>query len=199
MEIYERIKLLRKKHLKLTQDDFGERLGVSRDTISNIELNRLAKPEQKTSLLKLICREFNVNEEWLLNGIEPMFVDADTITLDEFAKQNNATDLEINIMKAYLSLPENIRDKVVDFFKENLLDNPSIQNDTSTVQPQPTSQKPLEEMSLEELAVEREKAEAEYIKSISNSVKKTTSAVLNTTVDTQSLKNKDTNNKVSNQ
>ena len=60
--------------------------------------------------------------------------------------------------------------------------------------PQPTSQKPLEEMSLEE-----EKAEAEYIKSISNSVKKTTSAVLNTTVDTQSLKNKDTNNKVSNQ
>ena len=199
MEIYERIKLLRKKHLKLTQDDFGERLGVSRDTISNIELNRLAKPEQKTSLLKLICKEFNVNEEWLLNGIEPMFVDADTITLDEFAKQNNATDLEINIMKAYLSLPENIRDKVVDFFKENLLDNPSIQNDTSTVQPQPTSQKPLEEMSLEELAVEREKAEAEYIKSISNSVKKTTSAVLNTTVDTQSLKNKDTNNKVSNQ
>ena len=141
MEIYERIKLLRKKHLKLTQDDFGERLGVSRDTISNIELNRLAKPEQKTSLLKLICKEFNVNEEWLLNGIEPMFVDADTITLDEFAKQNNATDLEINIMKAYLSLPENIRDKVVDFFKENLLDNPSIQNDTSTVQPQPTSQK----------------------------------------------------------
>jgi len=199
MEIYERIKLLRKKHLKLTQDDFGERLGVSRDTISNIELNRLAKPEQKTSLLKLICKEFNVNEEWLLNGIEPMFVDADTITLDEFAKQNNATDLEINIMKAYLSLPENIRDKVVDFFKENLLDNPSIQNDTSTVQPQPTSQKPLEEMSLEELAVEREKAEAEYIKSVSNSAKKTTSAVLNTTVDTQSLKNKDTNNKVSNQ
>ena len=54
-------------------------------------------------------------------------------------------------------------------------------------------------MSLEELAVEREKAEAEYIKSVSNSAKKTTSAVLNTTVDTQSLKNKDTNNKVSNQ
>jgi transcriptional regulator with XRE-family HTH domain len=199
MEIYERIKLLRKKHLKLTQDDFGERLGVSRDTISNIELNRLAKPEQKTSLLKLICKEFNVNEKWLLNGIEPMFVDADTITLDEFAKQNNATDLEINIMKAYLSLPENIRDKVVDFFKENLLNNPSIQNETEETKPQPTSQKPLEEMSLEELAVEREKAEAEYIKSISNSVKKTTSAVLNTTVDTQSLKNKDTNNKVSNQ
>jgi septal ring factor EnvC (AmiA/AmiB activator) len=49
--------------------------------------------------------------------------------------QNNATDLEINIMKAYLSLPENIRDKVVDFFKENLLNNPSIQNETEETKP----------------------------------------------------------------
>ena len=50
METYERIRELRKKYLKLSMESFGNRLGVSRDTINNIELNRLKKPEQKLSL-----------------------------------------------------------------------------------------------------------------------------------------------------
>lgn len=73
MEVYERIKELRKEHLKLSQAAFGERLGVNRDVINNIENNRLSKPEQKLSLMKLICKEFQVNEDWLLNGNGEMF------------------------------------------------------------------------------------------------------------------------------
>lgn len=73
MEVYERIKELRKKTLKMSQTVFGERLGVNRDVINNIENNRLARPEQKMSLYKLICSEFNVNEDWLLNGTGEMF------------------------------------------------------------------------------------------------------------------------------
>lgn len=72
MEIYERIRELRKKHLKMSMEVFGKRLGVSRDTINNIELNRLARPDQKMSLYKLICSEFGVSEEWLLNGTGDM-------------------------------------------------------------------------------------------------------------------------------
>ena len=67
MELYERIRELRKNYLHMSQTDFGERLGVSRSVIKNIELNALAKPDQKLSLLKLICKEFSVNEEWLIN------------------------------------------------------------------------------------------------------------------------------------
>jgi DNA-binding XRE family transcriptional regulator len=73
METYERVKELRKNFLKMSQTAFGQRLGVSRDVIKNIELNALAKPEQKLSLLKLICKEFSVSEEWLLNGNGEMF------------------------------------------------------------------------------------------------------------------------------
>lgn len=73
MGVYERIKELRKEHLKLSQAAFGERLGVNRDVINNIENNRLSKPEQKLSLMKLICKEFQVNEDWLLNGNGEMF------------------------------------------------------------------------------------------------------------------------------
>lgn len=80
MELYERVKILRKEHLGLSQTAFGERLGVTRDVVNNIENNRLAKPEQKTSLVKLMCREFGVNEEWLMNGTGEMFVE---LTKDE--------------------------------------------------------------------------------------------------------------------
>lgn len=73
MEIHERIKELRKKHLKMSQTAFGERLGVSRSVINNIELNVLARPDQKLSLYKLICSEFNISEEWLLNGAGDMY------------------------------------------------------------------------------------------------------------------------------
>ena len=73
MEVYERIRFLRKDTLKMSQTAFGERLGVNRDVINNIENNRLSKPDQKLSLYKLICSEFNISEEWLLNGTGYMY------------------------------------------------------------------------------------------------------------------------------
>lgn len=73
MIIHERIKELRKE-LGLNQEEFGERLGVSRSVIANIEYDRLKRPDQKESLYKLICKEFNVNEEWLRTGNGEMFV-----------------------------------------------------------------------------------------------------------------------------
>lgn len=68
MEIYDRIRELRKKELHLTQTEFGKVLGVSRDVIKNIELNALARPEQKEPLYRLICETFHVNYDWLVNG-----------------------------------------------------------------------------------------------------------------------------------
>ena len=109
MELHERIKELRKNYLHMSQTDFGERLGVSRSVINNIERNVLARPDQKLSLMKLICSEFNVNEEWLLNGTEPMFVRPDTFSLDQFVRDHQGTDLEIEIMKAYFELDPDIR------------------------------------------------------------------------------------------
>lgn len=78
LELHERIRYLRKDTLNMSMDAFGKRLGVSRDTINNIERNRLARPEQKLSLLKLMCKEFNVSEKWLLDGEGEMFVSDET-------------------------------------------------------------------------------------------------------------------------
>lgn len=79
MKMHERIKKLRKEYLKLSQAEFGDKLGVSRSVINNIERNVLARPDQKLSLIKLMCKEFNVNEEWLREGTGDMF---ESINLD---------------------------------------------------------------------------------------------------------------------
>ena len=120
MELHERIKELRKNYLHLSQTDFGERLGVSRSVINNIERNVLARPDQKLSLMKLICSEFNVNEEWLLNGTEPMFVQPDTFSLDDFVKSKGATGLELEIVKTYFELDPEIRRTAMEHFKRRL-------------------------------------------------------------------------------
>lgn len=116
METFERIRFLRKKVLKLSQTDFGNRLGVSRDVIKNIELNALARPDQKLSLLKLIAREFNVREEWLLTGEEPMEAPPETFSLDAFCKERGASDLEIEFVKAYFALSDATRAEIMENF-----------------------------------------------------------------------------------
>ena len=64
-----RIKLLR-KHLNMTQQEFADSLSVKRGAIANYEVGR---NEPTDSVIALICREFNVNEEWLRTGEGDMF------------------------------------------------------------------------------------------------------------------------------
>lgn len=71
--MHTRIKEVR-EHLGLSQTEFGKRLGISRDAVSNLEYNRLKKPEQKEPIIKLICREFGVSETWLRTGVGEPFM-----------------------------------------------------------------------------------------------------------------------------
>ena len=65
----ERMKELRKA-LGLTQQEFSERIGVKRNTVAQYEMGR--NPPNDT-VITLICREFNVSEEWLRTGAGDMF------------------------------------------------------------------------------------------------------------------------------
>lgn len=71
MEIHERMKMVREQN-NMTQSEFGKRLGISRDVYANIENNRLKKPEAKEPIIKLICKEFGISYQWLVNGIGEM-------------------------------------------------------------------------------------------------------------------------------
>lgn len=71
--MHERLRLLRKS-LRLTQQQFAERIGVKRNTIAQYEMGR---NEPIESVLISICREFNVNETWLRIGKGEMFIELD--------------------------------------------------------------------------------------------------------------------------
>jgi transcriptional regulator with XRE-family HTH domain len=68
--INEQIKLLRKT-LDLTQQKFAERIGLKQNSIALIESGKRNISDQA---ILSICREFNVNSEWLRTGEGEMFI-----------------------------------------------------------------------------------------------------------------------------
>lgn len=77
--MHKQIRKLRKT-LGLTQAEFGEKLGVSRDVISNIEYNRVPLKEHR---IRLICKVFNVSEDWIKYDIGPMILADPNEKVDE--------------------------------------------------------------------------------------------------------------------
>lgn len=65
MEIYDRVKYLRKDFLHLTQDEFSKKLNISRANVANIESGRVSITERT---IQDICRIFSINEDWLRFG-----------------------------------------------------------------------------------------------------------------------------------
>lgn len=77
----ERIKLIRKK-LGMSQQDFGDRICITKSSVSCLESGR-NNPSSQT--IKLICHQFNINEDWLLHGTggdDNMFVTEDMLVLN---------------------------------------------------------------------------------------------------------------------
>lgn len=115
MTIGERIKEIR-MHAdngnKLTLEKFGNRISLTNQAISAMESGR-ANPSNAT--IDLICREFNVNKEWLVDGVgEPYHLplDEDAELFAEVVKlgEGRATVESIKaVLKMYLSLDESGR------------------------------------------------------------------------------------------
>lgn len=59
------------QQIKLTMEKFGERLGVQKSAINKLEKGQNHLTD---TMIKTICHEFNVNEEWLRNGSGDMFL-----------------------------------------------------------------------------------------------------------------------------
>lgn len=107
----ERIKELR-KFLHLTQKEFGERIGVKGNTIAQYESGRNNPVD---SALALICREFNVNENWLRTGEGEMFNPEPTDKLEELAMSHGLSPRYAAVVRSLLSLPPEKQDTIVQF------------------------------------------------------------------------------------
>lgn len=74
----ERIKEIR-KDAGLTQEKFAQKIGLKRNTIATYETG---KSEPMDNIIFSICREFNINEEWLRHGTGPKH----SIVNDDYTK-----------------------------------------------------------------------------------------------------------------
>lgn len=116
----ERVKQIRKGK-KLTLEKFGERVGVTKQTISRIENGINSLTDQ---MILSICREFNVNEEWLRNGNGDMFKKpSDEVgyyveeLLEYDGHGNPFYDMIIEMMKKYQGMDEKSKTVIREYFR----------------------------------------------------------------------------------
>ena len=112
------IKHLRKDILKKTQDDFSSRIGLSRNFIAQIETG-VKIPSDRT--INDICREFNVNEEWLRTGNGKMLkektINEELVELTDKLLSEESTSFKNRLVSALARLTEEQWDLL-----ENIID-----------------------------------------------------------------------------
>lgn len=151
LDIHERIKYLREKVLKLKQSEMSLKIGLKQGSLSDIERRKTKTVTDR--IIKDISREFNISENWLRTGKGEMFITSDTFSLDEQAKKNNLTDLEIAIMRSYINLDREIREKLMDELEMIF----KISNETAAT----TEEKSIDAEIEAELEAYRKELEAE--------------------------------------
>ncbi len=65
----DRIKQTR-KDANLSMEKFGEKIGITKSSVSLLESGKNSPSEQT---IKLICKEFDINEDWLRTGEGDMY------------------------------------------------------------------------------------------------------------------------------
>ena len=112
MDINERFKELRKA-FGLSQEELGNKIGLSKSGISNIESGTRNVTDKH---IKLICSEFPINEDWLRTGAGEMKKKTPFDTMEQLKKEFNLDDFSFNLVHEYLKLAPAQREKVRDFF-----------------------------------------------------------------------------------
>lgn len=113
----ERVREIRKA-LNLTLEKFGGKLGVGKGAISAIETGARNLTEQ---MAVSICREYNVNYDYLMNGEGEMFDTLPQTILEELCKQYDLDDLDRKLIDLYLTLDPDVRQAIKKHIRENFL------------------------------------------------------------------------------
>ena len=113
--INERIKALRGT-LGMKQVDFANKISRTQAVFSKYESGAIAITDRT---IADICREFNVNEQWLRAGEGPMFKQQDNLdnmlTADVAKLVRSSDEFTKKLIHNYLSLPQEARDEVKKF------------------------------------------------------------------------------------
>lgn len=67
----------------MTLEEFSKRINISRSNLGNIETGKINLTER---VILDICREFYVNQNWITNNQEPIFIEDKNSMSNEIAK-----------------------------------------------------------------------------------------------------------------
>ena len=112
MSISENIKELRTR-LKMTQQEFADRIGVKRNTVATYEMGRSVPSD---AAIVLICKEFDVRREWLETGEGQIYVQRSTAILEQLTKEYHLDERSRTLVENFLSLTPENRKMVIDAF-----------------------------------------------------------------------------------
>lgn len=115
----ERVKEIRKT-LNLTLEKFGEKVGAKKNTMSAIETGRNSLTDQ---MARSICREYNVNYDYLIYGEGEMFSDLPRTVLDELCRQYGLDNFDRSLVELYIELPQEFRQLLKNKIREMLKEN----------------------------------------------------------------------------
>jgi len=110
-----RIKKIRQE-ANLTQREFAEKLGIKQNTVASYEMGRIGISD---SVIISICREFNVNEDWIRNGNPPMYKENSKnfeTYLGQISKGND--DFIKDLIEVYMELDQSSRDALREIAKK---------------------------------------------------------------------------------
>ena len=119
----ERIREVRKT-LGLTLEKFGEKIGMKKNSVSQLENGKNSVTEQ---VIKAICHEYNVDYMWLTTGDGEMFIDTDDDFIERIDRiMAGEDDARKNLFKFMLELSDddikalnNLMQKAIEFSRNN--------------------------------------------------------------------------------
>lgn len=104
-----------REYYELSQEKFAARLGLSRNFINQVENGKKNLSDRSISD---ICREFNVNEDWIRTGKGKMFNQLDAIdtTMNHFGyMMGNASAQKKAVLAALVEMAYSVPDDKWDY------------------------------------------------------------------------------------
>ena len=114
MDVGSRIKRLRKE-LDLTQTEFAARIGSVQNTVTGYESGRR---NPSAPVISLICREFNVREEWLRDGTGEMFKAAPSSALDALSEEYGLSNAAYVMVEKFVNLKPEAQETIFNYVRE---------------------------------------------------------------------------------
>lgn len=169
----ERLKQIR-DYMKMNQSEFSKLIGMGQSSLGMMEVGKRDILERHIKTICSICSSeifpAVINEDWFRTGEGNMIIYPDYFSLDEYVKNKNGTQIEIEIIKAYFELEPIIRQAIIKHFKERFIKT----NEISVTNDNHNSNAKLTELKVAE-------AEGKYIKNVLKNAPKEESTALNST------------------